>query len=86
MNFLTHMGERWNISLFHYRNHGSAYGRVLCGVQVPEADEGVPIISGHTRISEFCGNQQPCLPDVLELNAFRQTYVELRAPVAMATM
>jgi threonine dehydratase len=39
MNFLTHMGERWNISLFHYRNHGSAYGRVLCGVQVPAADE-----------------------------------------------
>ena len=39
MNFLTHMGERWNISLFHYRNHGSAYGRVLCGVQVPAVDE-----------------------------------------------
>ena len=39
MNFLTHMGERWNISLFHYRNHGSAFGRVLCGVQVPESDE-----------------------------------------------
>jgi threonine dehydratase len=40
MNFLTHMGERWNISLFHYRNHGSAFGRVLCGVQVPASDEG----------------------------------------------
>ena len=39
MNLLTHMGERWNISLFHYRNHGSAYGRVLCGVQVPAADK-----------------------------------------------
>lgn len=38
MNFLTHMGERWNISLFHYRNHGSAYGRVLCGIQVPQED------------------------------------------------
>ena len=39
MNFLTHVGGRWNISLFHYRNHGSAFGRVLCGVQVPDSDE-----------------------------------------------
>ncbi|MFW5425958.1 MAG: threonine ammonia-lyase, biosynthetic [Methylophagaceae bacterium] len=34
LRFLTRMGERWNISLFHYRNHGAAYGRVLVGVQV----------------------------------------------------
>ncbi len=34
LNFLTGMGARWNISLFHYRNHGAAYGRVLVGVQV----------------------------------------------------
>ena len=33
--FLTNMGDRWNISLFHYRNHGAAYGRVLMGIQVP---------------------------------------------------
>jgi threonine dehydratase len=39
MNFLTHMGERWNISLFRYRNHGPAFGRVLCGVLVPESDK-----------------------------------------------
>ena len=38
LRFLNHMGEHWNISLFHYRNHGAAYGRVLCGVQVPDAD------------------------------------------------
>jgi threonine dehydratase len=38
LRFLTHMGEHWNISLFHYRNHGADYGRVLIGVQVP-ADE-----------------------------------------------
>ena len=37
LNFLTHIGNRWNISLFHYRNHGSAYGRVLVGLQVPPA-------------------------------------------------
>ncbi len=35
-HFLTNIGERWNISLFHYRNHGSAYGRVLVGIQVPD--------------------------------------------------
>lgn len=34
MNFLNKLGERWNISMFHYRNHGSAYGRVLVGLQV----------------------------------------------------
>ena len=38
LNFLNHMGERWNISLFHYRNHGAAFGRVLCGMQVTESD------------------------------------------------
>ncbi len=35
LEFLTKMGQDWNISLFHYRNHGAAYGRVLVGVQVP---------------------------------------------------
>ena len=34
-DFLQAIGSRWNISLFHYRNHGAAYGRVLCGLQVP---------------------------------------------------
>ncbi len=36
--FLQAIGDRWNISLFHYRNHGSDYGRVLAGVQVPPSD------------------------------------------------
>jgi threonine dehydratase len=36
--FLQAIGDLWNISLFHYRNHGSDYGRVLAGVQVPESD------------------------------------------------
>jgi threonine dehydratase len=36
LNFLTRMGKRWNISMFHYRNHGAAYGRVLVGIQVPQ--------------------------------------------------
>ena len=41
MGFLGKMGSRWNISLFHYRNHGSAFGRVLCGFQVPEKEKPV---------------------------------------------
>ncbi len=39
LNFLDNMGEGWNISLFHYRNHGNAYGRVLVGMQVPEGED-----------------------------------------------
>jgi threonine dehydratase len=35
MNFLDQMSSGWNISLFHYRNHGADYGRVLVGMQVP---------------------------------------------------
>ncbi len=39
MNFLNNMGHNWNISLFHYRNHGADYGRVLLGVQVPPEEK-----------------------------------------------
>ena len=38
LRFLNHIGGRWNISLFHYRNHGDAFGRVLVGIQVPPED------------------------------------------------
>ncbi len=38
MNFLNKLGERWNISMFHYRNHGAAYGQVLAGLQVPSEE------------------------------------------------
>jgi threonine dehydratase len=34
--FLLALGDEWNISLFHYRNHGADFGRVLCGLQVPK--------------------------------------------------
>jgi threonine dehydratase len=34
LEFLSQLGSRWNISLFHYRNHGAAFGRVLCGFEV----------------------------------------------------
>jgi threonine dehydratase len=36
--FLQTLGTHWNISLFHYRNHGDAFGRVLCGFEVPTAE------------------------------------------------
>jgi threonine dehydratase len=43
MKFLRSMNPSWNISLFHYRNHGADYGRVLVGMQVPKKE-----------MSEFC--------------------------------
>lgn len=39
MNFLESMGHNWNISLFHYRNHGADFGRVLIGMQVPPQEK-----------------------------------------------
>ena len=39
LDFLIHIAGRWNISLFHYRNHGAAFGRVLVGVEVLKYDE-----------------------------------------------
>jgi len=36
MQFLEKLGGRWNISLFHYRNHGADFGRVLAGFEVPD--------------------------------------------------
>ena len=39
LRFLDHMGQQWNISLFHYRNHGADYGRVLVGIQVPANED-----------------------------------------------
>ncbi|HID36779.1 MAG TPA: threonine ammonia-lyase, biosynthetic [Ghiorsea sp.] len=38
LDFLTKLAGRWNISLFHYRNHGAAFGRVLVGFEVPDSD------------------------------------------------
>jgi threonine dehydratase len=39
MRFLDALHPGWNISLFHYRNQGADYGRILVGIQVPERDE-----------------------------------------------
>jgi threonine dehydratase len=40
MRFLEAMRGGWNISLFHYRNQGADYGRVLVGIQVPRSELG----------------------------------------------
>ena len=39
MRFLATMHPGWNISLFHYRNQGADYGRILVGIQVPKGDD-----------------------------------------------
>ncbi|MDX8396741.1 MAG: threonine ammonia-lyase, biosynthetic [Mariprofundaceae bacterium] len=39
LDFLSNIAGRWNISLFHYRNHGAAFGRVLVGIEVPHHDQ-----------------------------------------------
>ncbi|MFT5809243.1 MAG: threonine dehydratase, partial [Moritella dasanensis] len=36
--FLLTLGMNWNITLFHYRNHGAAYGRVLTGFELPDGE------------------------------------------------
>ncbi len=38
LDFLDAIGTNWNISLFHYRNHGSDFGRILAGIDIPESD------------------------------------------------
>ncbi|MCG8671746.1 MAG: threonine ammonia-lyase, biosynthetic [Pseudomonadales bacterium] len=43
LQFLIKLGAKWNISLFHYRNHGAAYGRVVVGLQVPDSQRDVLI-------------------------------------------
>ncbi|HOW75652.1 MAG TPA: threonine ammonia-lyase, biosynthetic [Candidatus Competibacteraceae bacterium] len=54
LKFLTGMAHGWNISLFHYRNHGSDYGRVLVGIQVPEAERSKFLQYIHELGYPFC--------------------------------
>jgi threonine dehydratase len=59
LRFLEAVGTRWNISLFHYRNHGSDYGRVLAGIQVPAAQRQelqLHLNDLHYRFVEETGN------------------------------
>lgn len=43
LQFLANIGKRWNISMFHYRNHGAGFGRVLVGMQVPHKERKLVI-------------------------------------------
>ena len=52
MDFLDKLGGRWNISLFHYRNHGADFGRVLAAFEVPPAER-----SGFESFLEGLGYQ-----------------------------
>ncbi len=65
LRFLEAIGARWNISLFHYRNHGSDQGRVLAGIQVPAADRAeFNQSSGRPALSVGRRNGERRLPDV----------------------
>jgi threonine dehydratase len=56
MRFLSSMHPGWNISLFHYRNQGADYGRILVGIQVPKSDR--------TRFKQFLTTlAYPCIEE-----------------------
>ncbi len=60
LKFLQAIGARWNISLFHYRNHGSDYGRVLAGVQVPpDSGRGVRAAPARAAVRLHRGDRNP---------------------------
>ncbi len=63
LRFLTMLGGRWNISLFHYRNHGAAFGRVLIGLQVPKPERHA--------FREFLGTIGYAYADETENTAYR---------------
>jgi threonine dehydratase len=60
LKFLQAIGSRWNISLFHYRNHGSDYGRVLAGVQVPP--DGAGEFAQHLRELQYVYTEETANP------------------------
>ncbi len=68
MKFLSALGGRWNISLFHYRNNGGAYGRVLCGFEAPAGERedlmrraaGVGVFLSQKETANPCGPILPC--------------------------
>jgi threonine dehydratase len=56
VNFLDKLANRWNISLFHYRNHGADFGRVLAAFEVPPEEEAA--------FQSFLQNLgYPCVPE-----------------------
>jgi threonine dehydratase len=57
LEFLDKLGGRWNISLFHYRNHGADFGRVLAAFEVPDAEE--PAFQSFLQTLGY-----PCTPEI----------------------
>ncbi len=64
-SFLNSMGPDWNITLFHYRNHGAAYGRVLVAMQIPQSDE-----AGLQAFLDKLGYRYWCEDDNVAYKAF----------------
>ena len=65
LKFLNAIGTQWNITLFHYRNHGSDYGRVLAGVQMPpERERRFRPARARAQVRLRRGDRQPGVPDV----------------------
>ena len=63
LRFLSQMSPNWNISLFHYRNEGADFGRILVGIQVPPArDGGLPHVPLDARLPAPRRERQPGLP------------------------
>ncbi len=56
LKFLQSVGTRWNITLFHYRNHGSDYGRVLAGIDVPPAE--APDFVDHLNVLHYSYSEE----------------------------
>ncbi len=75
MRFLDGLGEDFNITLFHYRNHGADYGRVLAGITVPESERA----RFHAVVAEL---GYPCT-DETENPAYR-LFLDNGAPEATA--
>ena len=65
LKFLNAIGTQWNITLFHYRNHGSDYGRVLAGVQIPpQRERRLRPARARAEVRLRGGDRQSRVPDV----------------------
>ena len=56
LNFLTTLGEQWNITLFHYRNHGAAEGLVLAGFDIPRGE--IEVFEQHLQKLNYAWEEQ----------------------------
>ena len=76
----TPWAREWNITLFHYRNHGADYGRVLAGMHVPAADRAaLRRPPARPRLPLRGRDDQPGVPDVPGRMGARRRAVAVRA-------